>query len=310
MFLVRFHAKYGLRCLKKNKKALYGELFPSRTFVDCGTSLRFEVGPWPYGATKQTIVDFLGTLPWAAKPLKPVRGGHDGRYWIIGSSVEPATAVAPYADQFLTFTKVKDVLATKPMPNVVASMRTLQRLTNAAPAASTADPWLTKDPWQPKASAANKIGTPVQAPSTASSSKLDEIETRIGSKLAAQLSEQLAAQVRTVNDDAMGDSSSRLDRMEVDMQEMKEHQQRFTQFCHDTADRMTALTQQATQHDTKLNFIDQQLAGQMAATERLGSQVSSFQQSFRVELQEQIQMQTASLQAMLSEKKARTERGG
>eukprot|EP00438_Fugacium_kawagutii_P009705 Skav211708 [mRNA] locus=scaffold2852:32753:42021:+ [translate_table: standard] len=303
LHLVRFHAKYGLRCLKKDEKALYGELFPSRTCVDCGTALHFEMGPWPYGATKQTVVEFLASLPWSAKPLKPVRGGKDGRYWLIGSSDDPPTAVVPYSEQFLTITKVKDMANVKPAPNVVASLKTLQRLTSSSPATHT-DPWLTEDPWKSKPLAPKQVPAAAASSSAAASTKLQEMEER----LASQFSEQLRAQVQTVHDENMTDSTSRLDQLEVSMQEMRGQQEKFTQWCHDAAKNITEIREHAAQQDGKLNFIDQQLSGQIAATEKLNTQVGGLQKNIQTEMKEQFRLQTEAIDAMLS-KHRRTEFG-
>eukprot|EP00435_Cladocopium_sp_Y103_P007465 s1296_g2.t1 len=188
LHLVRFHGKYGLRCLKKDEGALSEQVYPGKPFVDCGTSLQFEVGPWPYGISKQAIVDFLQTLPWVAKPLKPIRGSHAGRYWLLGSSVEPPAVVASFGGKFLTITKVKDLPVSRPMPNVVASMKTLQKLSSPATASTdqgAGDPWLVDDPWKGYGTAAPVASAP------AASSKLEEIETRLATKLSEQLQEQV-----------------------------------------------------------------------------------------------------------------------
>lgn len=89
LHLVRFHGKYGIRCLKSQEAAVYKALFPDRHFVACAVSHQFEMGPWPYGVTRQSIATFLEGMNWVAKPLKPVRGGMQGRYWLIGAEVDP-----------------------------------------------------------------------------------------------------------------------------------------------------------------------------------------------------------------------------
>ena len=93
LHLVRFHQKYGLRCLKKDETFLHDLVFPNQKFVDCGTKLQFESGPWPYGITKQSLAEFLEQIKWAAKPLKPIRGGLDGRFWLLGSTNPQRLAV-------------------------------------------------------------------------------------------------------------------------------------------------------------------------------------------------------------------------
>eukprot|EP00435_Cladocopium_sp_Y103_P050318 s564_g15.t1 len=247
LHLVRFHAKYGLRCLKKDEVVLHGLVFPGRPFIDCGTSLQFEMGPWPYGISKQAIVDFLQSMPWVAKPLKPVRGSHDGRYWLLGSSVNPPAVVVNFAEQFLTITKVKDVPVSRPAPNVVASMKMLQKLTSG-PSSTSDDPWILDDPWKGTGS------VPVAA-APAASSKLDEMESR----LASRLSEQLQEQVRGLADEPMDDSSKRMDQLEVNIQEMHKQQDKFTQWCHEAADKMTIMNQRVVQQEARMDEISQQV---------------------------------------------------
>eukprot|EP00435_Cladocopium_sp_Y103_P043615 s1301_g12.t1 len=295
LHLVRFHNKYGLRCLKKDEVVLHGLVHPGRPFIDCGAALQFEMGPWPYGISKQAIVDFLQAMPWVAKPLKPVRGSHAGRYWLVGSSVNPPAVVVPHAEQFLTITKVKDLPVSRPAPNVVASMKTLQKLTSG-PASSTDDPWLTEDPWK-------GFGTPAPvAAAPAASSKLEEMESRLATRLAEQLQEQ----VRGLSDEPMDDSSKRIEQLEVNMQEMHKQQGKFTQWCHEAADKLTIMNQRVTQQEARLDEINAQVTTTAAATEQLGHSFQTLQSSLKSDLQDAMDKQTASLEAMLC-KKLRTE---
>ena len=295
LHLVRFHGKYGLRCLKKDEAYLNELVYPGKTFVDCGTTLQFEMGPWPYGISKEAILEFLQSMPWVAKPLKPVRGGHVGRYWLLGSSVDPPVVVIPFAEQFLTITKVKDTPVSRQAPTVVASMKTLQKLSTAA-ASTGEDPWLTADPWKGPVSTAAVVANP------AASSKLDEMETRLASRLAEQLQEQ----VKTLRDETVDDSAKRMEQLEVTVQEMHAQQGKFTQWCHEAADKLTLMNQRVTQQETRMDELHQQVSQNVTATEQLGQNFLAMQSSFKSDLQDAMSKQTASLEAMLC-KKLRTE---
>eukprot|EP00435_Cladocopium_sp_Y103_P009215 s2736_g2.t1 len=295
LHLVRFHGKYGLRCLKKDEGVLSEQIYPGKPFVDCGTSLQFEMGPWPYGVSKQTIVDFLQTLPWVAKPLKPTRGSHAGRYWLLGASVEPPVVVAAFGDKFLTLTKVKDVSIARPVPNVVASMKTLQKLSSSA-AGSTDDPWLVADPWK------GYEGSAPVASAAVASSQLEEMESR----LASRLSEQLHEQVKGLTDEPMDDSGKRLEQLEVNVQEMHKQQGKFTQWCHEAADKLTIMGQRVTQQEARMDELSQQVTNNVTATEELGQNLVTMQHSIKSDLLDALSQQTASLEAMLC-KKLRTE---
>ena len=290
LHLVRFHNKYGLRCHKKDTKALHTLLFPDRKFIDCGTALRFEMGPWPWGTTKDAIAECLESLQWKAKPLKPVTGGRSGRFWLIGSADEPANLAVPYANQFLTITKVKDTPVSKPVPNVVASLKTLQKLATPAAATSSADPWASYDPWK---STTAKPSTPVVAPS---SSKLDEMETR----LAAKLAEQLQEQVKTVNDEM--EDTSQVQQLQASVTELTAQQKTFTQWCSEAATKITAINQTMVAQDARMSGIEQQVQSNTQKTEQLGSQLTSWQSSFKADFETAMNKQTASLEALLEKR--------
>ena len=296
LHLVRFHSKYGLRCLKRDEKTVHQALFPSSKFVDCGTALQFEVGSWPCGATKSTIAGFLDGLSWLAKPLKPTRGDQHGRFWLVGSSTDPPVAIAPFADQFVTITKTRDLPTSRPAPAVVASVKTLQRLTNPASSSASSDPWLKQDPWKDygkDAKSAPSVAQPSQA-----ASKLDEIEGRLTSKLAEQVQEQ----IRSVHADQMQDDSARLDKLEVNMQELQSQQHRFNTWCTEAAGKIEHITKQVTAQQEHLVTIDASVAENAAATGHLGTQIQTLGQSFQLNLQAAMDKQTASLEALFAKK--------
>ena len=296
LHLVRFHSKYGLRCLKKDEKSVHQALFPTSKFVDCGTALQFEVGPWPCGATKSTIAGFLDGLSWLAKPLKPTRGDQHGRFWLVGSSTDPPVAIAPFADQFVTITKTRDLPTSRPAPAVVASVKTLQRLTQSASSSASTDPWLKQDPWKDYGKDV-RAAPPMAQPSQASS-KLDEIEGRLTSKLVEQVQEQ----IRSVHADQVQDDAARLDKLEVNMQELQSQQHKFNHWCSEAAGKIEHITKQVTAQQEHLVTIDASVAENAAATGLLGTQIQTMGQSFQMNLQAAMDKQTASLEALFAKK--------
>eukprot|EP00435_Cladocopium_sp_Y103_P062636 s587_g24.t1 len=171
------------------------------------------------------------------------------------------------------------------------SLKTLQKLSSAS-APPDQDPWLAHDPWKglPPASSA------ASAPAT--SSKLDEIESRLATKLAEQLQEQ----VKSLGDDNMDDSSRRLDQLEVSMQEMHAQQGKMNQWCHEAADKLTLVNQRVTQQEARLDEMNQQVSSNVAATEQLGHNLAAMQSSFKSDLQSAMEKQTSTLEAMLCKK--------
>ena len=303
LHLVRFHAKYGIRCLKSAESEVYKAVFPGKQFVACATTLHYEMGPWPYGVTRQVIVDFLAAMPWVAKPLRPVKGGMQGRYWLIGAESNPPCSVVAHTEAFLTITKVKDAAPQKEPPCIVASMKTLNRLhIGTAASSSEADPWGQDDPWRNWKQPAT---TAVAAkPSAAASSKIDEMEAR----LAAKFSEQIAEQVRSLEpeDAPMDAQSSRIDKLESGMQELQAQQTKFNGWCQDAADRMKLMNQRMTQQESTIASMGTQVAANAAATEQLGQTLTCVQSQLTNDMLAAMEKQTNQLEALLS-KRLRTE---
>ena len=68
----------------------------------------------------------------------------------------------------------------------------------------------------------------------------------------------------------MDDSSKRIEQLEVNVKEMHQQQGKFTQWCHEAADKLTLMNQRVTQQETRLDEINQQVASNVSATEQLG----------------------------------------
>ena len=298
LHLVRFHQKYGLRCLKKDEAFVHDLVFPNQKFVDCGTKLQFESGPWPYGITKQSLAEFLEQFKWVAKPLKPIRGGLDGRFWLLGSSTEPPATVTTYGDQFVTITKVKDGPVGKPAPNVVASVKTMQRLSHTA-SSSDSDPWLNYDPSKSGSTGSKVVAA---APAGPSASKLDEIEARLTTKFAEQLQEQ----IRTVADEAMPEEDPRLAQLQVSVKELQSQQKTFSSWFQDAADKMGQMSTKITQQDQRMDQMHEQLTANTAATDQLGAQLNTMNSNFRSDLAAAMDKQMSNFEALLC-KSRRTE---
>ena len=104
----------------------------------------------------------------------------------------------------------------------------------------------------------------------------------------------------------MDDSAKRMEQLEVTVQEMHTQQGKFTQWCHEAADKLTLMNQRVTQQETRMDELHQQVSQNVTATEQLGQNFLAMQSSFKSDLQDAMSKQTASLEAMLC-KKLRTE---
>ena len=306
------NTKYGLIWLKDNfddaqhlkttEAEVYKVVFPGKQFVACAANLHYEMGPWPYGVTKQVITEFLAGMPWVAKPLRPVKGGMQGRYWLIGADSNPPCSVVAHTEAFLTITKVKDIAPSKEPPSIVASMKTLNRLhIGSAASSSDSDPWGTNDPWKNWHKSEEPVVT--VKPSAAAVTKIDEMEAR----LAAKFSEQIAEQVRAWEPaDADMESDQRLNKLESGITELQAQQAKFHGWCQEAADKMTLMTQRITQQDTNIASLNTQVVANAAATEKLGQSLGNMQTQISCDMQAAMEKQTSHLEALLS-KRLRTE---
>eukprot|EP00438_Fugacium_kawagutii_P029499 Skav222725 [mRNA] locus=scaffold2390:142978:151550:+ [translate_table: standard] len=300
LHLVRFHSKYGLRCLKSNEAELNQNLFPGRTFVNCGTTLQYEMGPWPFGITRQAIVDVLKNMNWVAKPLRPVQGGNQGRYWLIGSETSPGDTVIPYAENFLTITQVRSSTTQKEVPNVVASLKTLQKI-SVGP-----DPWLKSDPWAQFAptTASASASAAVPMSSETASSKLEEMESRLAARLGDQLKEQLISlneDQEMIPDDS--ELQGRMERMETHIVELQSQSSRFEQWFQQAGDKMNTMQTHMQKQDA--NF--EQLSNKVQSTTVT---LNGLQQQIKQDLQAALSSQTEAIQDMLAKRHKGSEHPG
>lgn len=284
LHLVRFHSKFGLRCLKSHEAELHQAIYPGRLFVNCSTPLQLETGPWPFGITRQAIAEVIKSMSWTAKPLRPIQGGNHGRYWLVGSESKPPSTVVAYQESFITITQVKTGQMMKPVPNVVASMKTLQRI-NAG-----SDPWLKSDPWSGYHSMSSAPSPPVPASSDAALNKLEELESRLSSKFSEQLKEQM--QSIAADDLEMEVDGNRFDQMESHIAELQARSTRFEKWFHEAGEQMTNMKQHMAQQDSNMEQLTQQVASNSSALNGLQTQIKS-------DLQTALSAQTASLESML-----------
>ena len=313
LHLAQLHQKYGLRCLRQHEAELRKQIFPDQPFVDCEVKCLFQVGPWDYGVNKITIQDFLQNIPWKAKVLKPARGGPDGRFWLVGASEAPAGLVYPCGQSQITIAKVKDTAPSKPASNVVASLKTMQRLHGHGQERNTSvDPWLQQDPWAAyrKAQPATAGAASSSAPSKPSK-RLDEVEAR----LQASVQEQIQAQLETIHhgnqDEAMDDS--RLSQLESNVEELRHQQGRFEQWFHTVGEQIHSFQSTLQEQDQTIQNLAGTVKEQGAATETFQAHLGSLESSFKTALrdvqqaqQDAMQTQTERLE-MLFTKRARNE---
>ncbi|CAK9083693.1 unnamed protein product, partial [Durusdinium trenchii] len=71
--LARMACKLGLRINVKDESMVLKQLYPDSKQVACKVTLTFEVGPLPFGMTREDIVLLLSAWKWLAKLIRPLR---------------------------------------------------------------------------------------------------------------------------------------------------------------------------------------------------------------------------------------------
>ena len=303
--LARLQDKYGLCCLRKNEALLRKIVYPNQTFVDCEVKHLFEVGPWDYGIQKSVVQESFAEISWKARVLKPSRGGAEGRFWIVGAEEAPSCPVFPFGQTQITITKVKDMVPAKQSGNVVASLRTIQKLQTAHATSSKVDPWLTHDPW----SRSWNNWTPSSASTSmaAPSSRFDEIEAHLRDAVTKEVEAKIAAFPMDVEDDP------KFSQMQVDITELREQHRQFSGWFNEVSGKFQGMENTIQQQGAAIDLLNSQMVGQQEATSQLQTSVGGLEHALKTEMhntrlwqQQAIEDQTQKLEALLS-KRARNE---
>eukprot|EP00438_Fugacium_kawagutii_P004348 Skav207885 [mRNA] locus=scaffold664:548451:552944:- [translate_table: standard] len=151
--LVRNQDRYGLRALMAQAEAVHRQHRPEVQWIPGVELQRFRAGPWPFGSTKNSIVQICKKWGWNARPIGPVQQSADrsGCVWVMVASEPPSHWIYHLQHGDILISAEKDAQAATPvLAPVMASARTEQSL--AKPSEPTKDrkddPWVHRDPWQ------------------------------------------------------------------------------------------------------------------------------------------------------------------
>ena len=75
----------------EDAEAVHMQRKPNTPYLESTNVQTFLAGPWPFGATRQTISKVLQTWGWGARPLQPSGKSADGQgiLWTIQASGRP-----------------------------------------------------------------------------------------------------------------------------------------------------------------------------------------------------------------------------
>ena len=253
--LVRAGLRYGLRCRVAEAEQVHDQHKPNQPFLE-GQLLGFHVGPFPWGATRQTIAKAFKTWQWAAKPSQPKGRSADGVgvIWEVFAA-QPHVFSMEHSDILISPMPPRPAKTAEPTAAVQGSARTLAALRASQSTEKEVDPWLNQDdPWSKWTP-----GSQSKRQHVAVADQTEVLSTQIEKRVLQVVQAQLTSQQ---HDTAM-DDDSRLTDLEHRMQTLEQsvtlHQQQQQQHNSEVANQMTGMQ----------SFFDRKLNEQMGRIEAL-----------------------------------------
>ena len=276
--VARLGAKLGLRCRVEHAAALSAKIRPEQVFLPAGDRMTFLVGPMPYGTLRSSLTKTLGDFGWTVRPLQPVSTGTQvqGLMFRVQAIAEPPKKVLRMSHEDVVVTRETEVAQVAPaLPSVVASHNTVSK----ASSDQMVDELQIHDPWAKPGPRTQKL-----APQTVHlHNPLEDMEQRVVSAVLAQLPRA------SMDVDSEGTHDPRVDHLEKEMHELKQHAQCLQE----------SMSQHAADHNKQLHEVRDQMQQQGAHFEAAiashASQLHAFQESF----QEQFRQQSVNQQSML-----------
>ena len=298
--LARIKGKHGVRVNERDETKILKVLFPERPLVDCKVELLFEVGPLPFGTTKQHMSKLLGAWKWKARPLKPVKGAIGGRFWLVGTNVEPPALHLPTDAGPVTITKTTQVSPpTVSQPSIVGAAKTrdyiqhkYRKESSQSSSSASTDPWLTADPWSRFKPASSPAGTDSHKTVAQPSLRHTELQKKLKEELKDELSKE-TSDVQMIPVDAKTSS---------EIQELQAQSNKFTQWFQEAGGRIGALEQRSEHQSKQIDELTMAVNAQSEVTENIRNDVASMQRSWRDELVATTEKQTATLAALLEKR--------
>eukprot|EP00438_Fugacium_kawagutii_P028666 Skav214044 [mRNA] locus=scaffold2017:251199:256145:+ [translate_table: standard] len=271
--LVRSGQRYGLRVLGSHAAEVHQQHKPNTPFLNTNQVAMFQVGPFPYGATKQTILKTFQMWSWQARPVQPYgrSANSQGLMWLVHAMEKPAFEVYTLEHSDVIISELPKKTRSEPSASmdIQGSSRTMEALATPSaskPTSSHVDPFDNNDPWAPyqmQKQARAASSAPAVAPA-----ELARIAAQIEQKVTQNLTKADGSE-----DELMADSSrvteleTRLSRLEVQVQTNHEASQMQ---ARELAGQITNVQQQVESQSTLFTqHVDNKLAEQLSHIERI-----------------------------------------
>eukprot|EP00438_Fugacium_kawagutii_P025566 Skav230001 [mRNA] locus=scaffold17:143988:149311:- [translate_table: standard] len=279
--LVRTGRRYGVRTTTQDAPAVHAQ-FKDTPYLDTTEAVLYIAGPFPWGATRNTLLKLFKQWQWDARPVQPRGRSVDGKgtLWEIQATKAPQFTVftLEHADILITPVPSKQRTPVSASSAVQGSARTIAALQQQSQAVvdPTVDTLQINDPWKPK-SAKTTVD-----PRVPSMTMMAQVDQRIQQQVQAQL-EQFKKD-HDVDMDASASSQTRITELEQRVVHMEQN--------------LTAHTQSQVAHN-------QEVASQI---QQLHSRVDAQATSLQSHIDGRLDHQLTQIERMLQEfKKSRTE---
>ena len=238
--LCRLKDKYGLRTLAENEGDVYGIIYPDKEYINCKPTDVYQLEPLPFGMQKSGVIKLLKEMSWNGRPMHPKQTKQEGQAWLIAAQTAPPEPMISTSSGDIVITWVRSLEPKRPqVDSTIASIATRKHCAQHSTSSSD-DPWLHDDPWaqyRDKTSwtPPTKANHHAMNSSDEALTKIEEVEVNLQRKLAQKIQETLP----TLNENPA--TSARIDKIEVDMQELKQQNAQFSQWFRESAEKQNQL---------------------------------------------------------------------
>lgn len=257
--VARFGSRYGVRVPTKDAEMIHTQLNPEIPFANFEVNKIYELRPLPHGTQKLGVLSMLKAWGWKARPLQPCKADSLGMGWLIGAPNEPPAMIMATntGDVMISLHRAHDggdggatlTSSAKTQGHLRRQQKDLkgesqQTKSKAASASSYAghaepDPWSQHDPWQ--SWRGNKGDTAMEDEPMHAKAMVDSMEERV---------------TQTV----LSTTEERFQRLEVDLAEIKNQNQKHEQWFHDAGNATQRLQNQVGTLTTQMGQQQQDVA--------------------------------------------------
>ena len=272
--LVRSGPRYGVRVHVANAAHVHQLHRPHQPYLDASKLQTYIVGPFPYGANKQSLSKIFSVWTWPARPVQPKGRAADNScvLWEVQAAAPPQFNVyqLEHADVLVTQVEKKTRGVPEAKVDVQGSAKTLAALTKVVEQNSGRDdPWLGRpDPWANYHHPA-KVAKVTPDPQVIMQTVAGQMEQRLMRVIEQRIpSDGADSTMISEEDDArIADLESRLTRLESQVTANHEAQEKNHQAM---ANQVNHLHQQVESQGGQLQqHFDQRMQEQLSQIERL-----------------------------------------